>query len=214
VFFDNGAVLWHLHNRVSPLRILAIGSSSTQGVGATAPAFSYPAQLGGDMSATWGIATDVRNAGVGGELASVTVDRLVASLSTKWPDLVIWQVGTNDAVTGADDSAFRSILHRGVGAALATHTPMVLVDPQLYPGIKDIARYERYVDIIEDVGASDHVPVFSRFALMQQWDSDSKMVLRNMLSADAFHMGDRGYACFAQRLASDLAQRWRDEFLD
>ena len=209
MFSDNGAAPLHVGANAPPPHILAIGSSSTEGIGASAPAFSYPAQLGGDLRATWGIAAEVRNAGIGGEIASATVDRLIAALKTKWPDFVIWQVGTNDAVSGGDEAQFRATLERGVAAALKSRTPIILVDPQMFPGLKDVARYERFVHIIAEVGASDHVPVFSRFALMKQWGAGSPAVLRAMLSADGFHMGDRGYGCFAQSLASVLAHRWR-----
>ncbi len=55
-----------------PLDILAIGSSSTEGIGASAPAFAYPAQLEKELTHEDGIAANVKNAGVGEELAAKT----------------------------------------------------------------------------------------------------------------------------------------------
>ena len=79
-------------------------------------------------------------------------------------------------------------------------------DQQFYPVIEDRAGYERYVGVIAEVGARDHVPLFSRYALMRQWDAASPRALPAMLSADRFHVSDRGYACLAQPLARDLAR--------
>ncbi len=122
------------------------------------------------------------------------------------PDLVVWQVGTNDAVGGGDPEAFCANLAAGVAAAQARRVPIVLVDPQFYFGIKNLARFQQYVTIIAEVGAAKHVPVFSRFAMMKAWAAKSTATLRAALAPDGFHMDDEGYACFARALAGDLAR--------
>jgi lysophospholipase L1-like esterase len=189
-----------------PLQILAIGSSSTLGVGASSPDAAYPAQLEARLSDDWGVSADVVNAGVGGETSDTTLKRLVAALAGAPPDLVVWQVGTNDAVGGVDPETFRANLTAGVAAAQARRVPIVLVDPQFYFGIKNLARFQQYVTIIADVGAAKHVPVFSRFAMMKAWAAKSTATLRAALAPDGFHMDDEGYACFARALAGDLAR--------
>ena len=129
------------------------------------------------------------------------------------PDLVVWQVGTNDAVGGVDPDAFRANLAAGVAAAQAKRAPIVLVDPQFYFGIRNLARFQQYVTIIAEVGAANHVPVFSRFAMMKAWAAKSAATLRAALAPDGFHMDDEGYACFARALAGDLARQedWADQ---
>ncbi len=190
------------------LRILAIGSSSTEGVGASGPDFTYPAQLQARLTDLLRRPVRVENAGVGGETITATVVRLKAALESSKPDLVIWQVGTNDAVTGEDEAVFRENLTEGITAIRATKTPFVLLDPQFYPGLKDVAKYEEYVRVVDDLGARTGA-VFSRYALMKEWGSESADVLRSMLSRDVFHMSDRGYGCLARNLAADLAPFWR-----
>jgi lysophospholipase L1-like esterase len=187
------------------LRILAIGSSSTLGVGASSPSAAYPAQLASDLASQWKIDAAVVNAGVGGEMVEATRARLVAALTANPPDLVVWQVGTNDAVAGVAPDAFRANLTAGIAAAKARGVPIVLVDPQFYFGIKDLARYEQFAAIIAEVGAAEHTPVFSRFAMMRAWAAKSAATLSDALAPDGFHMGDEGYACFARALAGDLA---------
>ena len=61
--------------------------------------------------------------------------------------------------------------------------------------------------IIAEVGATERVPVFSRFAMMKAWAANSAATLRAALAPDGFHMDDEGYACFARALAGDLARQ-------
>jgi lysophospholipase L1-like esterase len=207
-FAENGAQtpIAEPHAGGRPLRILAIGSSSTLGVGASSPNAAYPAQLASSLASQWRIDASVVNAGVGGELVKATLARLVAALAANPPDLVVWQVGTNDAVAGVAPEAFRADLTAGIAAAKARGVPIVLVDPQFYFGIKDLARYEQFTAIVAEVGAAERTPVFSRFAMMKAWAANSAATLRAALSPDGFHMGDEGYACFARALAGDLAR--------
>lgn len=146
------------------------------------------------------------NAGVGGELSAATLTRLTADLDSDRPDLVVWQVGTNDAVAGVGEADFRARLEAGVAAAQARRVPIILVDPQFYFGIKNLPRFERFVAIIAEVGAKARAPVFSRFALMRAWAAQSGAALSAALASDGFHMGDQGYACFARALAEDIAR--------
>lgn len=190
--------------RHEAVRILAIGSSSTEGIGASSPDRSYPAQLEDDLEARWKENVTVVNAGRGGETAIQTIERLEAALKAEPFDLVIWQVGTNDAVNGVDEERFRALLDQGISAAQKAGTPMILLDQQYFPTIKDLARYERFVKAVGTTGDTRKVSVFSRYALMKGWNSRSPEELRTMLSADGFHMGDRGYDCLAGGVADAI----------
>ncbi|WP_201862801.1 SGNH/GDSL hydrolase family protein [Microvirga soli] len=188
-----------------PVRILAIGSSSTQGIGASSPAFSYPVQLQADLTRIWKGTVVIENAGIGGETIPETVARLEAALlKADKPDLVIWQVGTNDAVMGGDEGQFSDFLRQGIDAAQEVGVEVLLVDQQYFPAIKDLGRYERFVRLVGTAGAAEQVPVFSRYRLMKAWGERSPDVLGSMLSSDGFHMGDRGYDCLAHLLADSL----------
>ncbi len=183
------------------LDILAIGSSSTEGVGASSPAHAYPAMLADELSHDDGIPANVRNAGVGGELAVKTAQRLKAALKAGWPELVIWQVGTNDALVGVDEALFRAAVESGVTAARAAGVPLMLIDPQFVARIPDSARYERFVAIVDEIGARLKVPVVSRYAMMKQRGSRAALAL---LSGDGLHMNDLGYRCLAHAVAEEI----------
>lgn len=182
------------------LDILAIGSSSTEGIGASAPSRTYPAQLAEDLTHEDGIAAQVKNAGVGGELAAKTLQRLEAALKTMKPELVIWQVGTNDAIVGVDEASFRATVETGIAAVRAAGVSLVLIGPQFSLKIPDAARYQRFVAMVDEIGERLRVPVLSRYAMMKEAGAQ-KLAL---LSRDGLHMSDLGYRCLARALAEEI----------
>ena len=130
-----------------------------------------------------------------------TLIRLVSALKSGWVELVIWQVGTNDAMAGVDEMAFRTTVESGVAAARAARVPLLLIDPQFMPKSPDQARYDRFVSIVDDIGVRDHVPVLSRFAMMKQLGTQRA---RTLLSGDGLHMNDFGYKCLAHAIAEAI----------
>jgi lysophospholipase L1-like esterase len=201
-FDAKAASLLHLDSGADHiLDILAIGSSSTEGIGASAPSRTYPAQLAEDLTHGEGIAAEVKNAGVGGELAAKTLQRLKAALkAVARPELVIWQVGTNDAIVGVDEALFRATVESGVAAVRAAGVPLVLVGPQFSLNIPDVARYQRFVAMVDEIGERLRVPVLSRYAMMKQ--AGAKTLA--LLSRDGLHMSDLGYHCLARALAEEI----------
>src|SRR5580704_10922939 len=79
-----------------PIKIVALGSSSTAGAGASGPSASYPGRLEFELSRHffWKDVT-VLNRGVNGEEAPDMLARLDTSVIAEEPDLVLWQLGTN-----------------------------------------------------------------------------------------------------------------------
>jgi acyl-CoA thioesterase-1 len=189
----------------APLRILAIGSSSTEGVGASAKDKTYPARLGALLrEGLAGRPVEIVNAGIGGETAPQTLRRLEAAVQQSSYDLVIWQVGTNDAIMGGDLDAFRALVAAGIAAAKQAGTRIVILDPQFYPGIKETPRYRTYVDAIAATARAHAVPVLSRYAAMWSWYQRDAAGFMAALAGDRFHMSDAGYACLAQDIARSL----------
>src|SRR5262249_7732330 len=85
------------------LTIVAMGSSSTEGGGASAPPMSYRSRLERELKERFpGIEIRVINHGVGGQDVGQELARLNRDVIAEHPDLVIWQVGTN-AVLRRDD---------------------------------------------------------------------------------------------------------------
>jgi len=87
----------------APLVIVAIGSSSTQGVGASDQAHTYPALLAEELRRRWPrLAVTVANKGVGGEDAEQMLARFPRDVLPYHPQLVIWQTGSNSVLQSND----------------------------------------------------------------------------------------------------------------
>ncbi len=187
------------------LSILAIGSSSTEGVGASSRDKTYPARLKVLLGQAWpNVAIEVVNAGIGGEVAPQTLARLKKATTERRYDLVIWQVGTNDAVNGSDLGTFRAMVTEGIAAVRQAGPSLVLLDPQFFPTIRYPERYGSFVDAIADAGRRQSVPVLSRYEAMREWHRDDAAAFTGALSADGFHMSDAGYDCLARDMAASI----------
>lgn len=187
------------------IEILAIGSSSTEGVGATTRDKSYPARLQTLLASAWPrVQVNVANAGIGGEIAPQTLARLKQALAERRYDLVIWQVGTNDAVNGGDLAAFKAMVADGIATVRRAGPSLALLDPQFFPGIREPARYRAYVDAIGEVAKGQSVPVFARYDTMREWHGADAQAFTAALASDSFHMSDAGYDCLARDMAAGL----------
>lgn len=187
------------------LDILAIGSSSTEGIGASSKDKSYPARLQKLLGQSWpNAAISVTNAGIGGETAPQTIARLKRALSERRYDLVIWQVGTNDAVQGGDLTAFEAMVSDGIAAVRQAGSGLVILDPQYFPTVKDPERYRRFVEAIADTARSRSIPVLSRYNTMLDWHRRDANAFAAVLASDGFHMSDTGYDCLARDMAASL----------
>ena len=187
------------------LSILAIGSSSTEGIGASAKDKTYPARLSTLLGQAWkGVQLDMVNAGIGGETAPQTLARLEKAVKERRYDLVIWQVGTNDAVTGGDIEAFRARVERGIDIVRASGAALAILDPQYFPGIREPERYRAYVDAIATTARGRSVPVFTRYDTMLEWHRGDAEAFMGALAGDKFHMSDAGYDCLARDMAASL----------
>ena len=189
-----------------PVVIVAFGSSSTAGYGASSPEFNYPNRLAAQLHRHYPTADiTVINAGIGGEDAPEMTKRLQASVIDVHPDLVIWQVGTNAVLRNLDPSDTARLVEDGVSRIQAAGSDIVLVDPQYSPRV--IERPEsasRMIKLLGRVAELRHVGIFPRFEVMRDWHEKQALPVESFVISDGLHMNDWGYACFAQLLGDDI----------
>ena len=96
-------------NTTEPITVVAIGSSSTAGTGASSPAATYPSRLQVELNRRFpGHSITVLNRGVGGEEIGDMLKRFDLAVVAAKPDLVLWQFGTNAVIQDqefAEDAA-------------------------------------------------------------------------------------------------------------
>lgn len=188
-----------------PLTILAIGSSSTAGAGATSDRTTYPSLLAHELRRRYpGSDIQVIKAGVGGELLENMLYRLKRLVVEHQPALVIFQTGTNDALARVDLDQFGAQLEHAFDWLRARGIDVLAMDLQFYPAISHEAAYAVYVERIRQVAGRERVPVFRRYDIMRYWSTRAESA--GMLAEDSFHLSDRGYGCVAELLAETIAR--------
>lgn len=189
-----------------PLRILAIGSSSTAGFGASGSARAYPAQLAARLSAALAPrAVTVTNAGVSGETGPTTLRRLESAMAApEPPQIVIWQVGTNDVLFGGTPAGLEALVGKGLDAIAAAKAVPIVVDQQYFRAILNPGHYEAFVAAVERAAAARGAALLNRYAIMKRWAQAAPRAFDGIMAFDRFHMGDRGYACLADLLAAGI----------
>jgi lysophospholipase L1-like esterase len=184
--------------------IVALGSSSTEGVMASNPGHSYPADLQSALSSALpNRHVAVLNRGIGGQDAARESDRLDRDVLAVQPQLVIWQVGANAALRHADPAAFRRLVGEGVRRLQAAGIDVVLMDNQRSPRVLASNNSEEFDQVLQDVSRSTGAGLFSRDHLMLSWEQGGA-VAANFIASDELHHNDRGYLCVAKALAEAI----------
>ncbi|HZB39034.1 MAG TPA: SGNH/GDSL hydrolase family protein [Beijerinckiaceae bacterium] len=183
------------------IHVLAIGSSSTVGIGASSPASAYPVRLEGELEKLFpGMEIEVTNRGLSGEVASGAAERMKNTIAEVEPDLVIWQVGTNDALARVDIDSFSQNLDDTIKWIMSHRIDVVLVDPQYTASLARDDHYGQIVKTIHDVARKDGVPLVLRYEAMRYLSSQPTASGR-YLARDQFHLNDLGYRCMAEHVA-------------
>ena len=97
--------------------VVALGSSSTAGVGASTPAASYPSRLMDELGQRFPTQPImVLNRGVSGARAVDLVANFDESVAAEHPDLVLWQLGTNAVLQGYEHARSDAVIRGGSSA--------------------------------------------------------------------------------------------------
>ena len=192
-------------NAHEAVTIVALGSSSTAGAGASSSAFSYPSRLARELKRRFPLESfTVLNFGANGEEAAQMLVRLDVAL-TRDPDMIIWQVGTNAVLRDKSIDDVGSSLEAGIERAKASGTDILLIDPQFAPAVNAKSSVRDMVGFIGWVAKQTHVPLFRRYVAMRHWHEDQAISFEHFIRPDGIHMNDWGYSCFARLLAENIA---------
>ena len=188
------AVLWSalgsVTARAQPDRVIvAFGDSLTAGQG-VAPDESYPALLAAKLR-TDGYSYRVVNAGVSGDTTAGGLRRVDWALKSK-PDIVLLELGVNDAFRGQDLDRVRANLDAMVARFEAGDARVLLLGMRLPPnyGAGYAGRFEK---IYAEVAARRKV-AFMPFFL------DGVGAVARLNQPDGIHPTAEGYRIIVERL--------------
>ena len=188
--------------RKGPVRIVAMGSSSTAGRADVVP---YPYRLEmylrqhfKDVVQRPNTRIDVLNRGRGGEEADEELGRFEVDIFHDDPALVIWQVGTNAVFHNDryDVDVVAGNIRKGLAQLRARGFEVLVIDPQYVTKMLWDDRAElsdKMVRLIRNAANEAGVNLFQRWSLMRHWHVHNNVSLEQLIDVgdpDQLHQND------------------------
>lgn len=145
-----------------------------------------------------GLDVTIVHRGVSGELAADAAHRIKNEVALTEADLVLWQLGTADALARVGIEDFRRSVGDTIGWLKAHEIDVILVGLRYAPSIARDAHYQEIRATLRRVAAEHKVLRVGRYAaeeLLAKVRRDAKLELSEL------EAGEVGYACMVEYLA-------------
>jgi len=190
-----------LDNR-KKIRILTIGASAAAG-----RRFSkggYTAQIEQILEhALQGLDVVMINRGISGELAANAATRIRTEVALTSPDLVLWQVGTNDALAYVPLPYLEAAVIDTIHWLRAHHVDVILVGLQYVDAMARNSNYIAVRDMLRQIAAKENVLIVRRGDAMQLIEKAAAG--EGAFRPDEFERTEAGYNCLAEYVARAIA---------
>lgn len=181
------------------IKVLSLGASPGSSL-ASSPGATYAVRLENDLERFLrGIDVTVAARGVAGEVGVQASDKLRLAVADMRPDLVVWQVGTTDALARVNVMEFKENLRSNVRWLQNNKIDVVLIDPQYVERLAADQQYRMLVDAITKVAEEERTVIVHRFDAMHDLANQSSA--DGFLAVDNFSLNDLGYRCVAEYAA-------------
>lgn len=184
------------------LKIMAIGALSASLVGGTREGSQPLLEQLLERMIT-GLDVEIINRGVSGELASDAAKRLKVEVALNQPDLVLWQVGTNDAFAQVPVEEFQETVGDMVRWLKEHNTDVILVGLHYMKNLAKDAHYQAMRASLQHIANTENVPRIGRYEAME--------VLARTLRENGrrdpgeFGSSETAYDCMARYVARVIA---------
>ena len=146
-----------------PLKVLALGPSGTGGVGSGSASATYPSRLEEELEKRFSsVDVVVEHRSLPGDITADAIGRFTALVTEIEPKLVVWQVGTNDALAKADVEAFTGALAGILEWLTKPDIDAVLVEPPYNSALVSDEHYTALRAAIRNGARQNGVPVVLR----------------------------------------------------
>ena len=181
------------------LNILIIGSPVGVGRG---PRKSYPVALESLLErAIAGVDVVILNRPVSGETVATSAERMRTEVALARPDLLIWQVGANDALARVPPGSYEEDLREGVRWAKDNGVDVLLVGFEANPWLHDDQEVLAVREATSRVARQENVLYLRRYEAMQFLARTRSRIEQG----DEAFSADIGYDCMAEQVAQALA---------
>lgn len=181
------------------LRIMAIGASAVRrGAG------SYVQQIEKLLEqANKGIDVVIINRGVSGELAADAAVRIKTEVALMEPNLLLWQVGTNDALASVPLDQIEATVTDTVRWLKEHKVDVVLVGLQFVHPMAQDEHYKAVREALRRIAAQENVIIIRRYEAMQFLSQAGQATAASL--TDEIQQMEGGYECLAQYVARAIA---------
>lgn len=180
------------------VRILTIGASPS--VGRRASRGGHGEQIRGILQkAIKGLDVVMINRGVSGELSAQAAPRIRNEVALHEPDLVLWQVGTNDALAYVPLDDLQTTIVDTIRWLREHNVDAVLAGLQYVDRMAQDDNYKAVRELLRKIAAKENVMIVRRYEaqrLLAQAESSG-----GGLVPDEFQRNEAGYACLSQYMA-------------
>lgn len=187
--------------------VVGIGSSTMEGVGASAPQYNFISRLDAALRTNLpGVTVKTINAGIGGQNLPQMIARFGRDVYANKPDLVIFQTGMNDALQGRNADQYRQELQGALDDLRAHRLNVALMSNQYAgpAGYTATALTAQLDQVNKEEAASRGIPVIDRYTLFKSLQGQGVNVASTYYTPDALHANDDGYrlvtTCVLQRV--------------
>jgi hypothetical protein len=189
------------------IKIVALGSSSTLGMGATGLPSAFPARLEATLARLLpDVSVQVLNKGISRQTAHDMVERIDTDVLPEQPALVIWESGTAEAVRNAEIDVYSNVLLAGIDKLTSRGIDVVLMDTQYSRSTAQLINFHPYVATIERVAGMRDLVLFPRYAVMRYWTEEDRFNFADRSPAGARKVADIVYDCIGQLLARQIVR--------
>lgn len=189
-----------------PLRIVALGSSSTEGTPHFSKSDIYAAVLERELSRELLVPVEIINKGKGGENILKMVERIERDVFALKPDLLIWQLGVNDVLQMDGVESVIPPMKAALDLFRQHRLPVVLVDLQVAPMVDRDKDTPVMQAAIEEAAKRPGVMQFHRLGFMRRMIETRTAGMDELVLSDGLHMSQLGHYCTGKLLARQIAR--------
>jgi lysophospholipase L1-like esterase len=184
------------------IKILTMGASAAAGRRSTRGGYTRLIEQILERAAK-GIDVVMINRGVSGELAANAAPRMKIEVALNRPDLVLWQVGTNDALAYVPLPQITATVVDTLQWLRRHKVDVILVGLQYVEGMTSNPHYVAVRDELRRIAARENVIIVRRdeaMRLINQAKNEGGIPL-----PDEFEQTEAGYTCLAQYVVRAIA---------
>lgn len=183
------------------IRILAIGATSIARRD-SAPG-GYYAIIEQFLERTFkGVDVEIFNRGVSGELARDAAERIKTEVALTEADLVLWQVGTPDALAQMPVDDFKATVTETVAWLKEHKVDVALIGMQYARSMAADPRYQAMRTAVQEVAKEQGVLRVGRYEAVE---TIQKIRLQQGEPVSETELTEAGYVCMAEYLARAIA---------